>query len=113
MGHISRRKVTFAAAIVLLAVAVPASANHVFSDVPADYVHHGAIAALDESGVTAGCAAGEYCPGDDVNRGQMASFLTRAGTTITADSSTTSLALADGAASGVPVTVEVDAPGTD
>lgn len=39
--------------------------------------HEGAIEALAVSGITRGCDVGEYCPGDDVSRGQVAAFVNR------------------------------------
>lgn len=48
-----------------------------FSDVGAT-AHTGAIAALQEAGITNGCnGGGEYCPKSSVTRGEMASFLAR------------------------------------
>jgi len=49
-----------------------------FADVDSDSVHAGAIAGLAESGVTNGCATAQYCPGAEIPRAQMASFLDRA-----------------------------------
>lgn len=36
------------------------------------------IEAIADAGITAGCGDGEYCPADEVTRGQLASFLARA-----------------------------------
>lgn len=36
------------------------------------------IAALDRAGITRGCRSDDFCPNDDVTRGQMAAFLARA-----------------------------------
>lgn len=73
-------------ALVVLATAaltIPTSvwASHNFSDVPSNNTHHGDIDLIDGAGVTNGCQANppEYCPGDDVQRDQMASFLARLG----------------------------------
>lgn len=49
-----------------------------FRDVPLEHTHAGAIGSLLERGVTAGCTATAFCPGDRVTRAQMATFLTRA-----------------------------------
>lgn len=49
-----------------------------FSDVPASHTHARAIEALARAKVTGGCGGDRYCPGDDVRRDQMASFLARA-----------------------------------
>jgi hypothetical protein len=51
-----------------------------YEDVHPDDVHHGAIGALVDNGVTLGCALGRYCPADDVTRAEMGSFVTRAKT---------------------------------
>ncbi|MEX1164089.1 MAG: S-layer homology domain-containing protein [Nitriliruptor sp.] len=108
----TRRKVILSAVVVLLAIGVPAAANHVFTDVPATNSHHAAISEVADAGITTGCAAGRYCPGSPVTREQMATFLTRTGGSAYAADSTTVLAVAGGAASGVPVTVEVPGPGS-
>lgn len=93
----------------VLAVAVPAAASHVFTDVGSNTAHHDAIAELAGSGITVGCATNpdRYCPGTAVNRGQMATFMTRGLPRTIADHSTTTLSNG----SGVPVTVTVDATG--
>lgn len=72
-----RRRLTVIALLGLLAVAVPAAASDSFRDVGTDSPHHDAVGELAESGITAGCESGRYCPGDDVRRDQMASFLSR------------------------------------
>lgn len=59
---------------VLAGVALAASA---FEDVDPGGVHAVGIEWLAESGVTAGCAAGRFCPGDAVTREQMGTFLYR------------------------------------
>jgi cell wall-associated NlpC family hydrolase len=41
-------------------------------------VHEGAIEAIAAEGLTEGCTSTEYCPGDPVTRGQLASLLDRA-----------------------------------
>lgn len=64
------------AGLVLLVPAI-ALASHTFSDVPTSYTHHDSISWLADTGVTAGCAPGRYCPGDPVTRGQMATFMKR------------------------------------
>jgi hypothetical protein len=48
-----------------------------FSDVPAGYVHAASIAALADSGITAGFPDGTFRPNDLVKRDQMAAFLAR------------------------------------
>ena len=47
-----------------------------FADVVGS-VHAAAVDRIAEAGVTEGCAAGRYCPGREVTRAQMATFLTR------------------------------------
>lgn len=56
-----------------------ALASHQFSDVPNSNPFHGDIDALVDSGVTAGCGNGKYCPKASVTREQMAAFLNRLG----------------------------------
>ncbi len=41
-------------------------------------VHEPAINAVAAAGITMGCSAGRYCPGETVTRAQMASFISRA-----------------------------------
>jgi parallel beta-helix repeat protein len=48
-----------------------------FSDVPQAHLFHGAVEKIFRAGITSGCGAGEYCPGDAVNRAGMAVFLLR------------------------------------
>ena len=65
--------VAVVAAMVLAPVAV--SAAHTFSDVPDTHIFHDDIAWMADNGITSGCTPTEYCPGDNVTRGQMAKFL--------------------------------------
>ncbi|MGH2445551.1 MAG: S-layer homology domain-containing protein [Candidatus Limnocylindria bacterium] len=65
------------AAILILALPAIALASHQFSDVPTSSPFHTNISHLVESGITAGCGSGKYCPKSEVNREQMAAFLTR------------------------------------
>jgi hypothetical protein len=46
-----------------------------FLDVPQSNLFHSDIEKIFRSGVTAGCGAGNYCPGSAVTRAQMAVFL--------------------------------------
>jgi hypothetical protein len=109
---IYRRRTILLVVVAILALAVPAAANHVFRDVSATHTHHDAIAELDRAGITSGCAPNEFCPGRAVTRAQMATFLRRGATRVSSDHSVTTLALgAGGLASGVPVTVEVGLAG--
>lgn len=48
-----------------------------FSDVPQNYLYHGAIEKIFRAGITTGCGNGEYCPGDPVNRASMSTFILR------------------------------------
>jgi peptidoglycan LD-endopeptidase LytH len=52
--------------------------GEVFHDVPPTSTHGAAIERLNALGVARGCGAYRYCPDQDVNRAQMASFLQRA-----------------------------------
>ena len=54
-------------------------ASHQFTDVPNSNPFHADIDALVDSGVTAGCGGGKYCPKANVTREQMAAFLNRLG----------------------------------
>ena len=77
MPHSARRLLS--ECFVLLAVAgiaIPAQAQ-VFNDVPPGYWAESFIQTLAESGITAGCGNGNYCPDDVVTRAQMAVFLER------------------------------------
>lgn len=64
---------------IVIAVLVPAIslAAHQFTDVPSSSPYHGNISKLVESGITAGCGSGKFCPKANVTREQMAAFLTR------------------------------------
>lgn len=66
---------------VLVVLAVPAAgwASDAFGDVPEGNVHHDAIGAIADAGVTQGCTAGRYCPDRAVQRDAMGSFMARLG----------------------------------
>jgi RHS repeat-associated protein len=49
-----------------------------FTDVPATHVYFKWIQKMRDLGVTAGCSATQYCPNDNITRGQMAVFIVRA-----------------------------------
>jgi hypothetical protein len=49
-----------------------------FGDVPTNYAYFRAIEALAASGITGGCGSGNFCPNQNVTRGEMAAFLARA-----------------------------------
>jgi len=54
----------------------PAAAT--FGDVPASHPFFQFVEALAASGITAGCAGGNFCPDAPLTRGQMAVFLSKA-----------------------------------
>ncbi|HEY7112846.1 MAG TPA: S-layer homology domain-containing protein [Thermoanaerobaculia bacterium] len=56
----------------------PAPAAATFADVPKSHVYFRAIEALAASGITGGCGNGNFCPAQNVTRGEMAVFLARA-----------------------------------
>ena len=56
----------------------PAPATATFGDVPTTHPYFRAIEALAASGITAGCGNGNFCPNQNVTRGEMAVFLARA-----------------------------------
>ncbi len=55
----------------------PPAPTGLFSDVPANYWAAAWIEQLAAEGITAGCGGGNFCPGVDVTRDQMAVFLVR------------------------------------
>ena len=57
---------------------VPPPCTGVFADVPCDSLFAPWIESLAAEGITSGCGAGNYCPGQPVRRDQMAVFLLRA-----------------------------------
>jgi hypothetical protein len=70
------------ALLVTGALLVPAAvyASHRFNDVPNNHTFHEAIGWMADNGITLGCnppANTNYCPDDNVTRGQMAAFLRR------------------------------------
>jgi hypothetical protein len=56
----------------------PAPASASFSDVPTGHWAFQFIEALKASGITSGCAAGLYCPENNLTRAEMAVFLSKA-----------------------------------
>ena len=56
----------------------PAPAVATFLDVPTGHAQFQYIEALVAAGITAGCGGGNYCPGNNLTRGQMAVFLSLA-----------------------------------
>lgn len=73
----ARRGIIAAATVALLAIPAVAVANH-FTDVDPGDVHAPGINYLEGTGITAGCTATQYCPGDGLTRAQMGTFLHRA-----------------------------------
>jgi hypothetical protein len=65
----------------------PFSTAPQFLDVPANHPQFKWIQKLAELGITNGCAAQRFCPGDTMTRGQMAAFLVRAKTGVPAGQS--------------------------
>ena len=75
-----RRLLTIAlAAIAMTSMATVGAiaGSTLFTDVNPGATHEEGIGWLAQSGVTSGCTANEFCPGDDVTREQMATFLWR------------------------------------
>jgi hypothetical protein len=69
-------------ATVAVLVAVPAAvwAGHQFTDVPNSHTFHNAIDWMKTNNITVGCnppSNTQYCPDDNVTRGQMAAFMKR------------------------------------
>ena len=56
----------------------PAPAVATFGDVPTSHVFFQFVEALADSGITAGCGSGNFCPDAPLTRGQMAVFLATA-----------------------------------
>ncbi|MET0567245.1 MAG: S-layer homology domain-containing protein [Acidimicrobiia bacterium] len=76
------RKSTLVTLLVVGALLVPAAvyASHQFTDVPNSHTFHNAIGWLKDHNITVGCnppANTQYCPDDNVTRGQMAAFMKR------------------------------------
>ena len=56
----------------------PPACTGVFPDVPCSLSFAPWIEQLAEEGITGGCGGGNYCPGSNVTRGQMAVFIDKA-----------------------------------
>ena len=56
----------------------PAPGAATFADVPTNHLFFQFVEALADSGITAGCGNGNYCPDAPLTRGQMAAFLAKA-----------------------------------
>jgi hypothetical protein len=106
-----RRRALQMAAVLVLLIAIPASASHRFEDVSSRDLGHAEISRIAEAGVTVGCnppASDEFCPDRLVPRWQMAVFLDRiAGRSATATSVTTLRSAGSGLIGGTPVTVDL------
>lgn len=75
-----RKRTLVAVIAVLLAIPAISIAGHRFNDVPSEHTFHNDISWLADRGITRGCNPpdnDEYCPDDDVTRGQMAAFIRR------------------------------------
>ena len=70
-----RRLLILAAAVTLLSIPTVALAVHVFDDVGDASTHADGIHYVADAGITSGCDADNFCPGDTLTRGQMATFL--------------------------------------
>lgn len=69
-------------AAVAVVVTIPTAvwASHQFTDVPNSHTFHNAIDWMKVNNITVGCnppANTQYCPDDNVTRGQMAAFMKR------------------------------------
>lgn len=73
----SRTKLALGALVVALVVApLAALASNSFADVPDSHTFHSHIEWMKDNGITSGCGDGtNYCPDNNVTRGQMAVFL--------------------------------------
>ncbi len=101
-----RNRLLVVACLAAVAIAAPASAADRFGDVAANSTHAGSIGEVADAGVTAGCRTGRFCPGDDVRRDQMASFLARTGSRASFATNVAELSAANGY-DGVPASVTV------
>ena len=61
-----------------LQVSTPAPGTQTFADVPPSFLYWKAIEALAASGITGGCGGGNFCPNQNVTRGEIAAFFARA-----------------------------------
>jgi hypothetical protein len=106
-----RRRAMQMAAVLVLLIAIPASASHRFEDVSSRRTGHAEISRIAEAGITVGCNPPEqtrYCPDELVPRWQMAIFLDRtAGRSASATSVTTLRSAGTGLLGGTPVTVDL------
>jgi hypothetical protein len=61
-----------------LQISTPLPGTQTFGDVPPSYTYYKAIEALAASGITGGCGGGNFCPGNNVTRGEIAVLFARA-----------------------------------
>ena len=92
----TRNRLLLLCSLAAIAIAAPASAAGQFEDVGVNATHRAAIGDVADAGITAGCSDSRFCPDEPVNRGQMASFLTRAGTRSAFGTDVTALSAANG-----------------
>jgi hypothetical protein len=67
-------------ATVLISVPTAVWASHQFTDVPDSHIFHTGISWMKDHNITVGCnppANTQYCPDDNVTRGEMATFMKR------------------------------------
>jgi hypothetical protein len=72
-----RRLLAIGLALTLMIPTGVVLASHQFGDVPDSNTFHNSIDAVADSGITAGCGGGNYCPKGNVTREQMAGYLVR------------------------------------
>ncbi|MBL8216482.1 MAG: S-layer homology domain-containing protein [Bryobacterales bacterium] len=73
----------FIASAMLRTTAFPWSQTPAFSDVPPTHPHFRFVQKLAELGITQGCGNGRFCPDQNLNRGELAALLARAGARVT------------------------------
>jgi hypothetical protein len=98
----------------LLVAPLTALATHSFTDVSDSNTFHDDIAWLKDSGVTKGCNPPdntEYCPDDNVTRGQMAAFMHRNTTNLAPRAAFNSNEGPDNTGGTRTLSAEITAPG--
>lgn len=108
-----RRNLLFGLLLGMILLSVPASASDTFGDVVSGNVHHDAVREMAASGITLGCATGEYCPAQSVRRDQMASFLARGLSRSGFNEGPTDLVAVEDGLAGVPASTTVRTSGGD
>lgn len=122
----SKRWLPIAALSVALLVPGVAIASHQFTDVPESHQFHNSIDWLADNAITAGCNPPDntqFCPDENVTRGQMATFLKRfhdrfiteggtpIGLGIAGRSLTASSFLGNGAVAGLSLNLDIPVSG--